>query len=136
MGDPDQRLQGLIDMSSDVVEQAIQLQHQTQQAVVAMKAVSTALSSSSASSASAIESAARALPGRIEAAISKELTHAAEQAAATMVKRWDEANQAANRAAKTYAASLTQVLLIFGASLLLGLVSGAALAVWLLTGRQ
>ena len=119
------------DMLSDVVDEAVRQQALSQQALDALQLESRKVESVREDTKQKLADAMVTLPDRVEAAIDARLRDAADQAANTMLSRWNLANQAADRAARAYHLSVSRLIGIVVTVFSIGVVAGALLATWM-----
>ena len=132
MSAPNPEIQRIADMLSDGVEEAMRQQQSSKQALAELNKAGLEVRSVTASATQVINSAARELPLHIENAIDKKLKAAAEEAAKTMTAQWDQANLAAERAARLYALSRDKLLAVASIIFVAGLVVGTGLTAFAL----
>lgn len=132
MAAPNPEIQRIADMLSDVVEEAMRQQQSSNQALAELNKAGLEVRSVTATTTQVINSAARELPLHIENAIDKKLKDAAEKAATTMTAQWDQANLAAERAARLYALSRDKMLAVASIIFVAGLVVGTGLTAFAL----
>ncbi len=126
--------QRIADMLSDVVEEAMRQQQSSRQALAELNKAGLEVKSITASATHAVNSAARELPLHIENAIDRKLKDAAKEAANAMTAQWDQANLAAERAARLYSLSRDKMLAVAGILFVAGLLVGTGLASFALRG--